>query len=263
MSRFLPLPASAHAGDIDGMLSHVHVMILVLFAGWAVYFLYVLWRFRSSRQSVSAARGARGRLALAIFAVVVISESVLLVAFGLPLWFERISAAPPGGGPPVVLRVIAEQFMWNVHYPGADGEFGSTSVDLVTSTNPLGLDRRSPGGRDDLVLLSEVFVPINRPVVIQLSSKDVIHSFGVPEFRVKQDAIPGLTIPIWFVPTVTTAEMRRQTGKPEFQYEIACAQLCGLGHARMRGFVTVQTAEEFQAWLQNEIELQSAPDPFR
>ena len=85
---------------------------------------------------------------------------------------------------------------------------------------------------------------MNKPIILRLRSKDVIHSFGVPEFRVKQDAIPGLTIPIWFVPTVTTAEMRTRTGNAEFHYEIACAQLCGLGHARMRGFVTVQSAED-------------------
>jgi len=74
----------------------------------------------------------------------------------------------------------------------------------------------------------------------------------VPEFRVKQDAIPGLTIPIWFIPNVTTAEMRERTGNPQFQYEIACAQLCGLGHYRMRGFVTVLSTEEFQKWMDDE-----------
>jgi cytochrome c oxidase subunit 2 len=100
---------------------------------------------------------------------------------------------------------------------------------------------------------------------VRLRSKDVIHSFGVPEFRVKQDAIPGLTIPIHFIPTVTTAEMRTQKGNPDFQYEIACAQLCGLGHARMRGFVTVQTAEEFQTWMDERVkeQIEAASDPFR
>ncbi len=101
-------------------------------------------------------------------------------------------------------------------------------------------------------------------MIVRLRSKDVIHSFGVPEFRVKQDAVPGLTIPIWFVPDVTTEEMRARTGNAEFQYEIACAQLCGLGHYRMRGFVTVQTAEEFQKWMADEEEkLKGESDIFR
>ena len=84
-----------------------------------------------------------------------------------------------------------------------------------------------------------------------------------PDIRELLQAIPGLTIPIWFVPNVTTAEMRRRTGNPEFQYEIACAQLCGLGHARMRGFVTVQTPEEFDKWLASKVAEASEPDPFR
>ena len=106
---------------------------------------------------------------------------------------------------------------------------------------------------------------MNKPIIVRLRSKDVIHSFGVPELRVKQDAVPGLTIPIWFVPTVTTEEMRTRMGKPEFQYEIACAQLCGLGHARMRGFVTVQSAEDFQKWMDEKIKeaAEAASDPFK
>ena len=153
----------------------------------------------------------------------------------------------------LVVQVTGEQFAWNVHYAGPDGVFGRTDIKLLDlQSNPLGLDRSDPAAKDDVTTLNQLYLPVNKPIIVRLRSKDVIHSFGVPEFRVKQDAIPGLTIPIWFVPTVTTAEMRTRTGNPEFQYEIACAQLCGLGHARMRGFVTVQTAEEFQKWMEEQ-----------
>ena len=153
----------------------------------------------------------------------------------------------PSASEALIVQVTGEQFAWNIHYAGPDGEFGRTDIKLLDlQSNPLGLDRDDPAGKDDVMTLNQLYLPVNKPIIVRLRSKDVIHSFGVPEFRVKQDAIPGLTIPIWFVPTVTTAEMRTRLGKPEFQYEIACAQLCGLGHARMRGFVTVQTAEEFQ-----------------
>ena len=138
-----------------------------------------------------------------------------------------------------------------------------TSSCSTSRSNPLGLDRSDPAAKDDVTTLNQLYLPVNRPIIVRLRSKDVIHSFGVPEFRVKQDAVPGLTIPIWFVPNVTTAEMRTRTGNPEFQYEIACAQLCGLGHYRMRGFVTVQSAEEFQKGLEEKIKEQSAADPFR
>ena len=147
--------------------------------------------------------------------------------------------------------------------PAPTGNSAAQDLKLIDAQeNPLGLDRSDPAAKDDVTTLNQLYLPANKPIILRLRSKDMIHSFGVPEFRVKQDAIPGLTIPIWFVPTVTTAEMRTRTGNPEFQYEIACAQLCGMGHYRMRGFVTVQTAEEFQKWLAEKIKEQSAPNPF-
>ena len=116
-----------------------------------------------------------------------------------------------------------------------------------------------------MTTVNQLYLPVNKPIIVKLKSKDVIHSFGVPEFRVKQDAVPGLTIPIWFVPNVTTAEMRARTGKPEFQYEIACAQLCGLGHYRMRGFVTVQPLTNSRSGWTEQVKAagEAAADPFR
>jgi cytochrome c oxidase subunit II len=243
MSRFLPPAASAHAGSIDSMLEHVHWMVLVLFAGWAVYFLYVLLRFRRGAHPQANPKGTHGKFAMLVFAGVVISEAVLLVGSGLPLWFARTSAAPVGENP-IVIRVVAEQFVWNVHYPGADREFGDTSLALISPTNPLGLDRSSRYGKDDLVLLSEMHLPINKPVIIQLTSKDVIHSFGVPAMRVKQDAVPGLRSPVWFTPTV------------EGEFEIVCSQLCGIGHHRMRGVIKVESNDAYTKFLAEEDALQ-------
>jgi cytochrome c oxidase subunit 2 len=172
----------------------------------------------------------------------------------------------PSESESLVVRVTAEQFAWNVHYAGPDGRFGRTDIKLIdVQSNPLGLDRSDPAAKDDVTTLNQLYLPVNKPIIVRLRSKDVIHSFGVPELRVKQDAIPGLTIPIWFVPTVTTAEMRTRTGNAEFQYEIACAQLCGLGHSAMRGFVTIQSPEEFQKWLDEKVKEQAeaAADPFK
>jgi cytochrome c oxidase subunit II len=243
MTHFLPPAASSHAPEIDFVLTLVHVLMLVLFAGWATYFVWVLVRFRRGRQPRADAAGAAGRFALWIEIGVVVAEVVLLVVFALPLWFKRTAAQPSDTGA-IVVRVVAEQFVWNVHYPGPDGRFGTTSVALVTPTNPLGLDRNSPGGKDDIVVLSQMHLPVGRQIIIQLSSKDVIHSFGVPAMRVKQDAIPGLFAPVWFVPT--------RTG----EFEIACSQLCGLGHYRMRGVITVESDEAFRKFLADEAALQ-------
>jgi cytochrome c oxidase subunit 2 len=184
---------------------------------------------------------------------VAVVEAILLIGFAIPLWAARVGEIPPENEA-LVVQVTAEQFAWNVRYAGPDGIFGRTDIKLLDlQTNPLGIDRSDPGAMDDVTTLNQLYLPANRQIILKLRSKDVIHSFGVPEFRVKQDAIPGFTIPIWFVPNVTTAEMRTRTGNPEFQYEIACAQLCGLGHSSMRGFVTVLGPDEFQKWMDDEV----------
>jgi cytochrome c oxidase subunit 2 len=237
--------------------------MFVLFFGWGAFLLYCLIRFRRSRNPVANYTGVKSHTSNYAEVGVFVVEVVLLFGFSIPIWAARVDRMPPEHDA-LVVQVTGEQFAWNVHYAGPDGKFGRTDIQLLDlQSNPLGLDRNDPAAKDDVTTLNQLYLPVNKPVIVRLRSKDVIHSFGVPEFRVKQDAIPGLTIPIWFVPNTTTADMRARTGNAEFQYEIACAQLCGLGHARMRGFVTVQTAEEFQKWLDEQIAEQSAPDPFR
>ena len=180
-----------------------------------------------------------------------LAEGVLLVAFEMPAWNDRINNLPSPEEATVV-RVVAEQFAWNIHYPGRDRMFGRTDVSLISSDNPLGLDRRDPAAKDDITAINQLTVPVNHPVLIHLTSKDVIHSFTLYELRVKQDAIPGTDSPVWFIPTVTTADMRARLGKADFEFEIACSQLCGLGHYRMRGFLNVKTDAEYEAFLAEE-----------
>jgi cytochrome c oxidase subunit 2 len=261
----LPVLASAHGGQIDGMIGWVHVFMLVLFVGWGGFFVYCLVRFRRSRNPVAIYTGVTSNVSTYSEIGVVIVEAVLLIGFAIPLWAARVEGLPPENEA-LVVQVTGEQFAWNIHYPGPDRVFGRTDIKLLDlQSNPLGLDRSDPAAKDDVTTVNQLNLPVNRPIIVRLRSKDVIHSFGVPEFRVKQDAIPGLTIPIWFIPTITTEEMRTRTGNSGFQYEIACAQLCGLGHARMRGFVTVRSAEEFQKWMDEAVAEQAgaAADPFR
>ncbi len=235
----MPVAASAHAADIDFVLLLVHGLMLVLFVGWGAYFVWALVRFRSGRQKTANPAGATGRFAVGVEVGVVVAEGILLVVFALPLWFSRTSA-PPADANAVVIRVVAEQFAWNIHYPGADGQFGETSPALVSAENPIGLDHRSPAGRDDIVELNFMHLPVNRPVILQLSSKDVVHSFDVPAMRVKQDVIPGLLSPVWFTPT--------RIGR----YDIQCAQLCGLGHYRMHGIIVVESEADYAKFLASE-----------
>jgi len=248
----MPAAASSHAGEIDQMMVLVHWLMAVLFVGWGVFFLYVLLRFRRGANPKANYAGAHGKFSKGVEVAIVIAEMVLLVGYAIPAWAKRVKQFPAESEATVV-RVVGEQFAWNMQYPGADGKFGRTDIKLVSSDNPLGLDRSDPNAKDDITTINQLNVPVDRPVLVQLSSKDVIHSFGQYEMRVKQDAIPGLQIPVWFIPTVTTAAMRQKIGKPDFEYEIACSQLCGLGHFRMRGYVTVQTADDYQKWMADQV----------
>jgi cytochrome c oxidase subunit 2 len=243
----LPVQASTHAAEIDQMISLVHWLMLVLFVGWAIFFAYVLFRFRRGANPRASYGGAKGKISKGIEIAIVVIEMVLLVFYAIPAWARRVNQFP-SENQAVVVRVVAEQFAWNVHYPGRDGKFGRTDIKLVSADNPLGLDRSDPAAKDDITTINQLNLPIDRPVLVHLSTKDVIHSFGLFEMRVKQDAIPGMSIPVWFIPN--------RAG----EYEISCSQLCGLGHFRMRGFVTIQSAADYQNWMADqEKQLTAAP----
>lgn len=236
----LPVQASAHAAELDQMTALVHWLMLVLFAGWGAFFLFVLVRFRKGANPTANYAGAKGKFAKSTEVLVAIVEIVLLVGYAIPAWATRVRELPNEDAA-VVVRVVAEQFAWNVQYPGRDGRFGRAAAKLVSAENPLGIDRTDPNGRDDVDTINQLNLPVDRPILVKLSSKDVIHSFGLYEMRVKQDAIPGMEIPVWFIPN-----------RPG-NYEIACSQLCGLGHYRMRGFVTVQSQTDFDGWMAEQL----------
>lgn len=232
----LPVQASTHAAELDQMTALVHWLMLVLFVGWGAFFLFVLVKFRKGAHPTASYAGAKGKFAKSTEVLVAVIEIVLLVFYAIPAWATRVGTIPSENAA-FVVRVVAEQFAWNVQYPGRDGRFGRVDVKLVSADNPLGLDRKDPDAKDDIATINQLNLPVDRPILVHLSSKDVIHSFGLYEMRVKQDAIPGMDIPVWFIPN-----------RPG-DYEIACSQLCGLGHYRMRGFVTIQSEPDFQTWM--------------
>lgn len=239
LDYYMPPNYSAHGGELDQLSAYVHWLMLILFIIWGVLFTYMLLRFRKSRNPKADYHGTRSHLSTYAEAGVAVVEVVLLVGFSIPMWYRWTK--PPGPEKnPLVVRVVAEQFAWNIHYPGPDGIFGRADVKHVSSSNPLGIDPSDPHAKDDVATLNQFHMEVNRPVIVRLSSKDVIHSFGLPYMRVKQDAIPGMEVPVHFTPV-------RTNGKEI--WEIACAQLCGLGHYRMKGRYHVQTKQEFDAWM--------------
>ncbi len=264
-----PPNAAAHGAEIDFLNGLVHWLMLILFVGWAIYFVIALIRFRGGSHKVARYAGAKGHFSTYGEVGVAIVEVALLVGFAVPIWARRVEAlTPEQRARAVEVRVVGEQFAWNVHYPGRDGVFGRTDVKLISAaTNPLGLDRNDPAAADDVTTINQLHVPVDRPILIRLSSKDVIHSLFLPTMRVKQDAIPGMEIPVHFTATRTTPPEGQQPGcrekregteitKPNTCWEFGCAQLCGLSHYRMKGYFTVHDAAGYEAWL-----AENAPQP--
>jgi len=301
----LPADASSHGARMDMLMLWVHLLMIVLFVGWITFFFYTLIRFRKGRNPKADYTGVKTHTSSYLEAVVAVVEVALLVGISIPFWAWKVSAFPTSPDT-VHIRVIAQQFAWNIHYPGPDGKFGRTDIKLVDeSSNPIGLDRTDPNAKDDIVTVNQLHIPVNRPIVLEITTKDVIHSFFLPVMRVKQDAIPGMLIPIHFIATKTSDQLREEMAEtvalplakpydgyvamqdytdkdgkvvlakghslgadalatlvsngvtsisigPRYAAEIACAQLCGLGHYRMRGFLTIDDEKSYDKWIQDQ-----------
>ncbi|MBI4374929.1 MAG: hypothetical protein HY549_00610 [Elusimicrobia bacterium] len=239
----LPIAASSYAKDIDFGIRIIHWAMIAIFVLWGIFFTYLLIRYRR-KDGVPAEPedGHEGLKSLLPDIVVMVFEIGLIVFYAIPVW-SRIKTQFPIASNSQQIDIIAEQFAWNVHYPGPDGRFGKRDPELIHFTNPVGLDQADPAAADDIVTANEIRMPLGKPTLIRLSSKDVIHSFFVPEFRIKQDAVPGMVIPVWVEPT------------REGTYELACAQLCGFAHSLMRADVHVQNQADFDAWYKTKMPL--------
>jgi cytochrome c oxidase subunit 2 len=240
IERLLPAAASSIAPLLDGVLYSVHAHMLMIFVLWLAVYVYALVRFRKGAHPEPRQQGVGGLWPAIAIGLVIAGDVVILAALALPAWAER-NAPPSSRVPPVEVKVTAEQFAWNIHYAGPDGVFGRTQATLINATNPVGIDRNDPAAKDDLGLLNVLTIPVDRTVIVHLTSRDVVHSFTLNEMRVKQDATPGMVARVWFTP-ITTG-----------QWDIACSQLCGLGHYRMRGEYRVVSAEEWNEWQAAEL----------
>ena len=237
--------AALHGYAIDSMLELLHWFMLVLFLGWGSFYAYTLWRFRQGRNPRANYVGTTSHLPTKLEGGVLVLEVVLLMAFAAPIWSNRVAQFP--AGPDVIhLRAVGQQFLWNFQYTGADGKFGQRDLSLVSPSNQLGLDRNDPDAKDDLTATGEMHLPVNKPCVIYVMSKDVIHDFCIPNMRSAQDAIPGSIIPMWFVPIKTGT------------YEIVCAQLCGNNHSAMKGTLVVESEADYKKWFDETAKLSGA-----
>jgi len=235
---WLPAGVSAAAAGIDQQFAFTYVVMGIVFVLAQCSLGYFVWKYRDRGQP-SKAEYSHGNTTLEV--VWTLLTAVLFVGLNLMgsrIWAaERFEPAHEGALP---VEVTGMQFAWYFRYAGPDGKFGLTSPKLMDPSSgseaAIGLDTADPAAKDDVVT-GTMFLPVNREVDLTLKAVDVIHSFFVPNFRFKQDAVPGLAIHMHFTPT--------EIG----DYEIACAELCGLGHYKMHGMVKVVSQDDFDKWL--------------
>ncbi len=229
--------ASEHGNVGNHMLALVHWFMAILFVGWSLFLAVIIWKFRRKKSARANYHGMTSHFSTHIEIGVVIVEVILLLGFAFPLWAKRADKnARPVGDEVVNLRAVGEQYRWTFHYAGADKNVGLTSYERISGANPIGLVAEDPNAVDDFVSVNELKVPVGRPVVIQVTSKDVIHGLAIVPMFSQQDAIPGSEIPMWFVP------------EKEGEWNIVCAQLCGAGHAQMVAYIEAVSSEEFDEW---------------
>ena len=232
---WLPEAISDHAPALDRQFLITIIVVGISFAAAQIALGWAVWKFRDTGKPGDRAVYSHGSNRLEVlWTVITAVVFIVLGLMGQSVWASlRLNEAPPGS---YTVEVVAQQFQWNFHYAGADGKFGRTDPSLIDdgSLNFIGLDAEDAASRDDSVTAS-LAIPVNRPVELRLRSKDVIHNFWVPQLRFKQDLVPGMEIKVHFT--------ANKVGK----YELACAELCGQLHFKMKSYMLVLPEDELTA----------------
>lgn len=233
--------ASEHGAVGNHMLAVVHWFMGALALGWGLFLIYIIWRFRRKKNPKAKYSGVTSHFSTHLEVGVVIIEVVLLLGFAFPLWAMRVDDLPKDDPNVLRIRAVGEQFRWTFQYTGEDNLMGLTDPrEIQAGSNAIGLVADDPNAKDDFTTLNDLVLPKDRPVIIQVTSKDVIHGLALIPMFIQQDAIPGREIPMWFTPN--------RTG----EWDIVCAQLCGAGHAKMAALVRVVEGEEFDEWFASQ-----------
>jgi cytochrome c oxidase subunit 2 len=245
--HFLPESASVHGDWIDQLFWITLYITGVVFVVTQTLLFYFSYRYRTRPGRTAFFYPHNNKLEIA-WTIIPTITFIVLFFVGLDAWNKITSQAPDDA---VVIEVVGQQFNWMVRYPGEDGSLGDYDYQLIDAVNSLGLDFTDRNSFDDFTA-SQLHIPKGKPVLLKIRAKDVLHSVYIPHFRLKMDAVPGMPTLFHFVAKYTTQEMRDKLGQPEFNYELACAELCGRGHFAMRFIVVVEEEEEFNTWYQQQ-----------
>jgi cytochrome c oxidase subunit II len=226
-------PLASNWKAMDDTLTITIVVTGVFFVVINLFVVYALWRYRHRQGHKASYEPENHKVERWLIGVTTIGI-IALLAPGLKVYADYVQ--PPGDA--MVVEVLGQQWQWRYRFPGPDGKLGGSDARFFSGSNPFAVDPADPAGRDDTIVTgNEMHLPLNKPVKMLLRSHDVLHDYFVPQFRARMNIVPGQVSWFWFTPN--------KAGK----YEAMCAQLCGVGHPQMRGFVVVEDAAAFQSWL--------------
>ncbi|MEQ1744531.1 MAG: cytochrome c oxidase subunit II [Saprospiraceae bacterium] len=262
--------ASEHGGILDGMFNVTLIFTGIVFvlAHIALFWYAYKYRWRENRKAEFISHDNRLEMIWTAVPAVVMTY---LVVQGLNAWNTVMADISPNDNDYIEIEAIGQQFNWIIRYPGPDSKLGTRDYKLTSANNQVGQDFTDRKNWDDVIASQELYLPVGQKVRVRIIAKDVLHNFYLPHFRVKMDAVPGMPTYFVFTPIKTTAEYRKELSKyPEynepsdpadptgpkrwesFEYELACAELCGKGHYSMKRILRIVSQEEFDNWYKNE-----------
>ena len=243
----LPKPASEQGVWINNLMMVTLLLTGIVFVITHILLFYFAYKYRykKSRKALFYPDNHKLEIAWTLIPALVLT---LLIGFGIQKWFKIFSPAPKEA---IQIEVTGKQYSWSVRYAGADRQLGKRDFSLVATDNELGINWKDATSHDDF-MADEIVLPVNVPISVNINALDVIHNFWLPHFRLMMSAVPGVPTHLWFGPTVTTEEMKKETNNPNFEYVLACNKLCGSGHYNMKKTVKVVTQKEYDTWFRQQ-----------
>ena len=239
--------ASEHGLDIDFMFNTTLIITTIVFILTHIALFGFSFKYRGSENRKAYFYPHNNALER-IWTIVPAIVLTVMVLLGFFTWRGITNISEEDQKKAINIEVTGEQFKWTLRYAGSDNQIGNRNYKLTTATNGLGIDFKDQKSWDDK-LVGEIVIPVNKAVRVIINSKDVLHSFYLPDFRVQMNAVPGMPTTFQFTPRLTTAQMREKRNNPKYDYVLLCAKICGAGHYNMQAKVTVVSDAEYAAWL--------------
>ncbi|MBY0543814.1 MAG: cytochrome c oxidase subunit II [Sphingobacteriaceae bacterium] len=246
-NMLLPEAASEHGKKIDEMFNLTLILTTVVFIITHIALFAFAYIYKSNGKRKAYFYPHNNALER-LWTIIPALALTVLVLMGFLTWRSIFNKIEDPKNLPLIIEVTSSQFQWDVRYPGADGIVGKKNYKLITGINALGIDFNDKNNLDDQ-FADEIVLPVNKPVRFALTSKDVLHSFYMPHFRVQLNTVPGMTSYFEFTPTITTEEMKVKTNDPKFNYILLCAKICGANHFNMQKNVRVVSEQEYKEWV--------------